>query len=157
MWERSAPTPSVPTISYRDSSFTSGDAFRSRANGCPIPPAAPAHHQKLHQGIFDHHKHTVRSKLESLDSPVQMLVLWRGTAQLPEGLLTQDGHFGCRLNCSRGHPPLKSVRLHAKRSFRHSDESLPLFWCLRETRTFTNVRSMLYKAFQSIVHLSGTG
>lgn len=42
MCERSAPTPGVLTTSYRASSSTSGESFRSSDRGCPIPPEAPA-------------------------------------------------------------------------------------------------------------------
>lgn len=42
MWDKSAATPTVCTISYNDNSVTRGLFFRSNDNGCPIPPLAPA-------------------------------------------------------------------------------------------------------------------
>lgn len=41
MWDRSAPTPSVPTMSYRLSSPMEGEPLSSSARGWPMPPAAP--------------------------------------------------------------------------------------------------------------------
>lgn len=41
MWERSAATPGVCTISYNDNSVTSGFNFNNKDKGCPIPPDAP--------------------------------------------------------------------------------------------------------------------
>jgi hypothetical protein len=40
-WLRSAATPTVFAISYKESSATSGCIFKSSASGWPIPPAAP--------------------------------------------------------------------------------------------------------------------
>lgn len=42
MWPTSAPTPGVPTTSYRLSASTRSFIFSSSDSGCPIPPDAPA-------------------------------------------------------------------------------------------------------------------
>lgn len=41
MWDKSAATPGVWTISYSRSSVTRGLCFSSSDSGCPIPPEAP--------------------------------------------------------------------------------------------------------------------
>lgn len=41
MCDKSAATPGVWTISYKDNSVTSGLSFINKDNGWPIPPAAP--------------------------------------------------------------------------------------------------------------------
>jgi len=41
MWERSAATPGVFTMSNRASEVINGFIFRRRDSGWPIPPAAP--------------------------------------------------------------------------------------------------------------------
>lgn len=42
MCDKSAATPGVCTMSYKDNSDTRGLIFRSKERGCPIPPEAPA-------------------------------------------------------------------------------------------------------------------
>merc|ERR1719452_225516 len=41
MWDRSAATPGVCTMSYRLSLVTAGFSFNSMDRGCPMPPLAP--------------------------------------------------------------------------------------------------------------------
>ena len=41
MWLKSAATPGVCAISYKESFVTPGVCLRSKERGCPIPPLAP--------------------------------------------------------------------------------------------------------------------